>query len=96
MLFSHLAATLDGMVLLLCARIPKWLGIWPKDKTGHFVNSCVSAHQLGKENQGFKIPFTIANQYSLYIGIKKSQSSVKKIIKLFNDNLKKNLKKDEI
>lgn len=50
LLFGHLAATTDGAVLSSYAGVPKWLGIWPNDKTGHFVNSCLAAHQLKKEN----------------------------------------------
>lgn len=49
LLFGHLAATQDGIILPLNAGIPKWLGIWPNDKTGHFVNGCLLAHKL-KEN----------------------------------------------
>ena len=63
LLFGHLAATQDGIILPLNVGIPKWLGIWPNDKTGHFVNSCLLAHKLKKENWGFKMPFVIASQY---------------------------------
>lgn len=52
LLFGHLAATQDGIILPLNAGIPKWLGIWPNDKAGHFVNSCLLAHKLKKENWG--------------------------------------------
>lgn len=50
LLFGYLAAALSGVVLSLNPGIPKWLGIWPNYKTGHFANSYLSAHQLGKEN----------------------------------------------
>ena len=58
-----------GWCSSLNAGVPKWLGIWPSDKTGHFANSCLLAHHLGKKNWGFKIPFKIARQYQLYTGI---------------------------
>lgn len=50
LLFGHLAATRDGIILPLNAGIPKWLGIWLNDKTGHFVISCLLAHKLKNEN----------------------------------------------
>lgn len=50
LLFGPCAA-LDGVVLSLNTGVPKWPGIWSNDETGHFVNSCLSAHWLGKEKR---------------------------------------------